>query len=99
MNPNDLITLVKNDAGLSFEEKEALIDKLREPAYVEKLKQGSAGAALGYLLGRFAKLSRESQILLSMAGFGIGNYLKTHEAGKPIKFNPKSRMYEIYGND
>lgn len=89
-----LVSLVNKDSGLHPDEKQMLIQKLETPEVYNQLVNGPAGAAIGFAVSKFLGLSKQSQVLLSIAGFGIGNYLKSHMSSEENKkfFNYDKKM-------
>ena len=88
---------VENDQSLTGKQRNSLLEDLNNPAFVDELKSGSIGVALSLLLAKYMKLSPQSQLLLSIAGFGVGKIIYDHKHG-PDRFgqyNKDLRMYEI----
>ena len=75
ITPEQLIKIVTNDQYLSPTEKNELLQKLHEPSFAQNLLHGSIGAGISLAFTKYMKMSKTAQILLSMAGFGIGRYL------------------------
>ena len=93
-----LLKNIKVDPTLTMEERDYLTKKLTpEPEEENGFIHGLVGAGAGLAIAKFAKLSKTSQILLTMAGYGIGKYLldsaKKHD--KMIEFNDKARKYQL----
>lgn len=88
---------VTSDQGISVGQKESVLAALSDPNFTAELKSGAVGAALTYLVSKYLKVSPQTQILLSLAGFGIGKiiYDYKHNPGNFSKYNEKLRMYEI----
>lgn len=94
-----LRSAVSKDQGLSTPQRNEVLEALNDPNFLSSLKTGAISALLGGLLGKFMKLSGETRLLLSLAGFGIGKILydfKQDQQGKNSSwYNPKMKMYEL----
>ncbi len=97
ISQQELIHLVNNDHGLSESTRQELTEKLNDDEFYDKMMHGSIGAGTGYVVGKFLDLSKRSQMLLSVAGFGVGTYLldssKKHD--KFLQYNKQLKIYEI----
>lgn len=95
---NTLVVCVNNDPTLTSSEKSLVLMKLHEPSFLEKNKEGIVGAGLGLAISKFLKLSRKSQILLTLAGFGIGKYIlaEARNRDKFVTYNDRLKVYEIH---
>jgi len=71
----DLKHLVRNDLSLSPQERGSLLSVLNNPNAYEHLLAGGAGATLALIISKYYKMKPTSQVLMSLAGFGIGNIL------------------------
>ena len=88
---------VDRDQALSGPQKEELHNWLGDPETIKSLQSGGIGAALSYMIAKFLKLKPQTQLLLSIAGFGIGKIIYDYRAN-PNKFSSydqQLRMYEI----
>jgi hypothetical protein len=58
---------------------------------------GTAGAAIAFAFSKYLKLSKPAQVLLSLAGFGIGKYLldETRKHDKFLQYDPKHKVYNL----
>jgi hypothetical protein len=92
-----IIKAIQSDSGLSEPDKELLLSKLNDDKWFDKLMHGTTGASVGYLVSKFFGLSRKSQVLLTVAGFGIGRYLldNIQKRDKFMQYNDKLKTYEI----
>lgn len=92
-----LMQLVQHDSGLTIQEKAELIEKIQDNDFYTNLMHGTIGASIGYIISKFLNLSRSAQILMSVAGFGIGRYLLdvSRKHDKFIQYNERLRTYEI----
>lgn len=93
--------VVAKDVGLKPAERDTLIHALSDPGFIYDLKTGSLGTAVSHLLARFLKMPAKTQLLLSIAGFGIGKMIYDHRhatQGGFSQYNQKSKMYEIRDN-
>jgi hypothetical protein len=71
----DLKHLVRNDLSLLPQERASLLTVLNNPNAYEHLLVGGAGAALALTISKYYKMKPASQVLMSLAGFGIGSIL------------------------
>jgi hypothetical protein len=99
MNSGDLLSLVQSDHGLSSEHRARIIEFCKDPS-VAKFLSGAAGAALGVVIGKYEKLSKTTQFLLGLAGYGIGNivysYINKHKDHRQFThYNDKLKAYEM----
>jgi len=92
-----LIMLVSQDGQLTPEQKNYIFHKLKEPTFIQSLTAGALGAGVGLVISKFLNISKRGQILLTMAGFGIGKYLldKCEKHDKFIQYNSRLKTYEI----
>ena len=91
-----LIKLIHADPHLAEADKTAIIKKL-EKGENDSWLNGVAGAGAGFAVSRFLKLSKNAQILLTIAGYGIGKYLldNTKKHDKLVEYNDNSKSYKI----
>ena len=98
MSPELLASFVSSDQGLNQQEKASLLDAIKRPE-IAKLLSGAAGAALGVVLAKYARLGRTAQILLGIAGYGAGrilyNYLINNPHRQVAPYNAKLKTYEL----
>jgi len=73
---NMLIEIVGKDNSLSAMEREQIHQKLQEPGVFERLMHGAIGASIAFVLSRFLHLSKETQMIMGLLGFGVGGLLK-----------------------
>lgn len=94
-----LILIVQQDPTLSTEEKAEILEKIADEQFYTKLIHGVTGATIGLVVGKFFKMSKPAQALLTIAGFGIGRYLleETRKSDKFLQYNKELRTYEING--
>ncbi len=88
---------VSKDQSLSATQKKDTLSWLEDPAVLYELRSGSVGAALTLLIGKFLNMNPRTQLLLSIAGFGIGKIIYDYK-NDPKNFsrwNKQLRMYEI----
>ncbi len=91
----ELAAYVANDAGLSIEQRAGLLEQLKQPGFLSSVFAGVAGASLLLVISRYLKLSPAVQVLLSMAGYGIGNLLLNATSNNMLKYDDKLKSYEI----
>ena len=99
---NVLLTLVQQDFGLSPDERQMLTQALSQTDRYQKLMAGTSGALIANAAGKYMNLSKPAQILLSLAGFGIGSYLlkATRDSNNFVRYNDKMNAYELtYGRN
>jgi len=75
LTPEDLKKYITKDPSLGLPQKTELLRMLDAPNVEEHLLAGATGAAIGLVLARYKKMSPSSQVLMSLAGFGIGNII------------------------
>jgi hypothetical protein len=68
----DMLHAVKKDQGLSEHKKESVLALLDNPEVFKRFASGGLGVALTRSLSSFQQLSKPAQILVSLAGFGLG---------------------------
>jgi hypothetical protein len=93
-----LRSAINRDSSLSKAEQSELHGWLDNPETIKGLQSGGIGAALSYMVAKFLKLKPQTQLLLSIAGFGIGKIIYDYKTN-PKKFssyNEQLRMYEIH---
>lgn len=86
------------DPHLTNDERYKLSNSVRnEDAFYKSFFGGTLGAGIGYAIAKFLKLSKTSQVIITLAGFGIGKYLLDNSAdsGKFIEYNKKLKGYKI----
>lgn len=91
------LSLVQQDHGLSQEEKQIIATQLNHPNTIQTLLSGSLGAGLALAVSKYLKLHPTSQVLLSLAGFGIGKYLLEKLSNRDIfmKYDKGSKLYHL----
>ncbi len=70
-----IMDAVHEDPHINHEEKAGIMGYLNDPDALAMILGGTAGAALTHTITQYMKLDRTSQILLSLAGFGLGSIL------------------------
>jgi len=92
-----LLKTLKADASLKAEEKAELEAATSHEDFKSKLLYGVYGTGLAYLISSYLKLGKTSQVLLSIAGFGLGRlvYDQMHRKDKSVTFNKEYRRYEV----
>ena len=66
----------------------------------DRFFQGLVGSVTGYAVAKFLKLSKRSQILLTLGGFGIARALIKHQeqqahGDKTHTYDKKTHTYEV----
>jgi hypothetical protein len=89
-----LLKSVGVDPHLSYDDKEYLMEKFKSD---RDFTNGLIGGAVGFAISKFLKLSTTSQVLLSIAGFGIGKYLldDARKHDKMMEYDDKTRTYKL----
>lgn len=89
---------IDRDPSLSTAQQEEMQGWLNDPNTLQKLQSEGVGATLGYAAAKFLNLKPQTQLLLSIAGFGVGKimYDFKNNPKKFSTFNPQLRMYEIH---
>lgn len=100
ITPQDKIELINNirqDRGISKEDRDMLMELTQNPNFFETLLKGIGGATLGYLIGKYLKLGKGTKILLSLAGFGIGAILidKIKKKNDFVKYDKAMEVYQL----
>jgi len=75
MLPEDLSHFIRNDQGLNPNQRNHVLQLLNTPDLGGHLLAGTAGAALALSVSKYKKMSGTSQVLMSLAGFGLGNII------------------------
>ena len=75
MLPEDLAHFIRNDQGLHPDQRTHVLQLLNTPDLGGHILAGATGAALALSVARYKKLSGTSQVLMSLAGFGLGNII------------------------
>jgi hypothetical protein len=71
-NASVLSKIINNDHGLDENKKQSVLAMLDNPKTFNSLLSGAAGGALIRSVGNFEKMSKPAQMLVTMAGFGLG---------------------------
>lgn len=92
-----LISIVERDPTLTRDEKIEVVTRLRDSSFYDHLVHGVVGAGISVIIGKFLKLSKTSQVLLCIAGFGIGKYLldATRKHDRFLQYNDRLKVYEL----
>lgn len=94
--PSELLGLVNQDHGLAQHKKQSLMSMLKSPEAFDHILVGVTGMAMAHAITNYTKLPKPARILLSLAGFGIGNilYNTVHER-KFTTFDPDTGATHI----
>lgn len=97
LDPVTLRRIVTADQALSSSQRTETLNWLDDPAALQELRSGSIGAALSLLASKYLNLSSRNQLLLSIAGFGLGKIIYDYKQGqrKSSKWNKNLKMYEL----
>jgi F0F1-type ATP synthase assembly protein I len=93
-----LVQSVTADSILARDEKQKVLDMLSRTDFLSKLQSGALGAGLAFLLAKFLKMSPRAQLLMTLAGYGIGRMLvdaSSKHSEKFIQYNDRMKLYEI----
>ena len=66
---------IHQDEGLDHHKKQSLLTMLNSPEVMDHLLAGAAGAVLAKTVASYAEMSKPAQVLMSLAGFGLGNVM------------------------
>jgi hypothetical protein len=93
----NLISAVESDPHINSMQKQMLAEKLGEPTFFENLIHGAFGAGLALLVSKYLHLGKTPQILLTIAGYGIGKALwDAYDTENNFsRYNKQTKMYEI----
>lgn len=83
-----ILTAVNEDSTLSDQERQLVAEQLKD----EKFKAGLVGGGLALLWSKYKKLSKSTQVLVTLAGYGIGRALANRV---DTNYNKKTKTYEI----
>jgi hypothetical protein len=75
INIEHLKQVIQHDPKVEEPEKSSLLNFLNDPDALSVLAGGVAGGAITNTISKFLGLSHTAQILLSLAGFGLGSIL------------------------
>ena len=97
MSNLELIAIVRRDTSLTSAEKDEIINKLSNLTFFTPFINGVIGASVGLIVAKYLKLSKTAQVLLTLAGFGLGKYLldATRKHDKFLQYNEKLKVYEL----
>lgn len=93
-----IIHSISIDPHITADQRQKLINSIRtEDSQYRGLINGALGASIGYAIGRYLKLSKTTQVVVTLAGFGIGKYLlDNHEnSGKFMEYDKKLKGYKL----
>lgn len=93
-----LIRSITVDPHIDIEQKEKLLDAITaQNSFYHSLFNGALGSGIGYSISKFLKLSKSGQILVTMAGFGIGKYLldNHNNSDKFMEYNKQLKGYKL----
>jgi hypothetical protein len=96
----DLHNLLLKDPSLDEGERTQLAEHLKDPKFFDKLMEGAMGASLAYATARFLKLSRPIQIMLTVAGFGLGRLIadklnSKKERSDATTYDPEKHTFNV----
>ena len=95
MNLEEILALIKADPGLTNEQKNEII-KSENRKKLEALLSGGVGAGLGLALGKYYKMSKTTQVILSALGFGAGWLLYKYMTRERFaNYDKESGTYKI----
>jgi hypothetical protein len=93
----DLTKFIHDDVGLPLDQRVHLLRILNSPNVAEQLVAGGMGAALALTIARWKKMGPTNQVLMSLAGFGLGNIIlnKLTQPGKYTEWDPEKGTNKI----
>ena len=97
LNLDRIREAVKMDQGIPGNQKTSVLSSLADPEFVAELRSGATGAGLMYLITKYLNLGQKTQLLVSIAGFGLGKMLYDyrHDPKNFSQYNANTKMYEI----
>lgn len=98
MDKDKLNKLIFSDPNLSDEERETLKKIVGHQDFVNKLVSGGLGAGLALIFSKFLKMSNTAQILLTIAGYGLGRVLLENKQSSQndfLEFDSKTKAYNV----
>ncbi len=95
--PEDLAKYIRADQGLNAQTRAHLLTIINTPDIAGHLLTGATGAAIALAVARWRKMSGSSQVLMGLAGFGLGNIIlnKLSSQGKHTMWNPENGKNRI----
>jgi hypothetical protein len=95
--PADLQKYINADHGLAPDQRVHLLRMLNSPDLAGHIFAGVTGAAIALAVARWKKMSGTSQVLMSLAGFGLGNIILNKLEGHPkyTSWNPDTATATI----
>ena len=95
-HPSKIFKFIKEDQGLDDHKKKNLFHMLNSPEAADQLLAGAAGAALAHAAASYAKVSKPGRLLLSLAGFGLGNIMySTLQERKFTDYDPRTGISTV----
>jgi hypothetical protein len=95
-HPSKIFKFIKEDHGLPDQKKKSLMHMLNSPEAFDQLLAGAAGAAIAHTAASYSKISRPGRLLLSLAGFGLGNIMySTLQERKFTDYDPKTGISTV----
>ena len=85
MMPEDLSKFIRQDEGLHPAQRANVLQMLNNPDIATHVLTGITGAGIALAVARWKKMSPTSQVLMSLAGFGLGNII-LNKLTPPPKF-------------
>ena len=92
-----LTKLVNNDHGLEEHKKQSVLALLDNPNFLNSMLAGGAGVALTRAVTNYEKMSKPAQVLVTMAGFGLGKvvYELFHDPERFSSYNSNTGLTKI----
>jgi len=92
-----LSKLINNDHGLEEHKKQSLLAMINSPDIFNRLVAGGLGVAVVRSAKAFDNMSKPAQLLVSMAGFGVGRalYDTLHNPEKFSTYNNETAVTKI----
>ena len=98
-SPDKILGLVRHDHGLEARKKKSLTTVLNSPEAFDHIVSGIAGLAIGRAVAHYASMSKPARVLMSLAGFGIGNIIyNTLQDEKFSSYDKKTGISTINKN-
>ena len=93
-----ILRSVSIDPHLSSNERQLLLNQIAQgDSFWQKHLGGAVGAGISLAISRYLKLSTTSQVLVTLAGFGLGKYLldKSDDSTKFMEYNKQLKGYKL----
>lgn len=95
-----LVPAIRADRSITEEQRQDLLSVFSNPAEVNRLLAGTGTASYAVLIARYLNMGKTAQILMGLAGFGIGRVLadwmqKPNDQSRVLRYNEKLKAYNV----